>query len=37
MQDGRYEHAGGLETPDLLRVYQKIMPDGRRETVKIRK
>ena len=37
MQDGRYEHVGGLETPDLLRVYQKILPDGRRETVKIRK
>ena len=31
MQDGRYEHAGGLETPDLLRVYQKILPDGRKK------
>jgi hypothetical protein len=36
-QEGRYEHSAALETPDLLRVYQKVLPDGRRETVKIRK
>jgi hypothetical protein len=36
-QDGRYEHATALEEPADLRVYQKILPDGRRETVRIRK
>lgn len=36
-QEGRYVHAMELEGPTDLRVYQKILPDGRRETVRIRK
>lgn len=36
-QDGRYVHAMELEGSTDLRVYQKILPDGRRETVRIRK
>jgi len=36
-QPGHYRHATELETPDLLRVYQRVLPDGRAETVRIRK
>jgi hypothetical protein len=36
-QDGRYRHAIELEGDDDLRVYQRVNPDGTRETVVIRK
>jgi hypothetical protein len=36
-QEGRYSHDGSQEGPSDLRVYQKILADGRRETVRIRK
>jgi hypothetical protein len=36
-QDGRYVHAQRLETATDLRVYQRVLPDGRAHTVRIRK
>jgi hypothetical protein len=36
-QDGRYRHASELEGEDDLRVYQRVNPDGTRETAVIRK
>jgi hypothetical protein len=36
-QDGRYVHAVELEGPDDLRVYQRVLADGRAFTVRIRK
>ena len=35
-QDGQYLHRSDLETPDLLRVYQRRLPDGRAHLVRIR-
>lgn len=36
-QGGSYRHAGELEGAGDLRVYQRVLPDGRAWTVKIRK
>jgi hypothetical protein len=36
-QDGVYRHPIELETPDLLRVYQRALPDGRYAQVNIRR
>jgi len=37
-QDGAYKHPAELETPELLRVYQRVYPDDRgAETVEIHK
>jgi hypothetical protein len=36
-QTGQYVHAANLEGPDDLRVYQRVLPDGRSQTVRIRK
>jgi hypothetical protein len=36
-QDGAYRHAAELEGADDLRVYQRVLPDGRAATVRIRK
>jgi hypothetical protein len=36
-QKGRYAHPANLEGPGDLRVYQRVLPDGRAHTVKIRK
>ena|SRR5436190_2030924 len=36
-QDGQYRHAGELEGPRFLRVYQRVLPGGEASTVRIRK
>jgi len=36
-QEGRYDHPKELEGPGDLRVYKRILPDGRAFTVRIRK
>jgi hypothetical protein len=36
-QDGRYAHPIELETAADLRVYQRILGDGSRETVRVRR